>query len=197
MTNKPKILAFAGSLRKESSNKKLIKIAVKGAQDAGAEVIHIDLLDYQMPIFNQDIEDTQGLPENALKIKKLMIESDGFLISLPEYNSSMSAVFKNTIDWASRKASKDEPGLACFNNKIVSLVSASPSFMGGLRSLTHVRSLFSNINCIVLPKYKCIPHADKAFDESGNLKDQKHQEDVMAVGRQLTKFLMRLQPKKD
>src|ERR1700722_12329650 len=102
MANRPKILAFAGSLRKESFNKKLVKIAVKGAQEAGAEVTYIALEDYPLPLYNQEIEDSQGIPENALKLKQLMIQSDGFLISSPEYNSSIPANFKNMIDWVSR-----------------------------------------------------------------------------------------------
>src|SRR5581483_4225599 len=91
MPYRPKILAFAGSLRKDSYNKKLVKIAMKGAEEAGALVTYIDLKDYPLPVYDQEIEDSQGLPENALKLKKLLLEHDGFLISCPEYNSSMPA----------------------------------------------------------------------------------------------------------
>lgn len=192
MDYRPKILAFAGSLRKDSFNKKLIKIAVKGAQEAGAEVTLIDLKDYPLPIYDQDIEDSQGLPENALKIKDLMFKNDGFLLSCPEYNSSMSAVFKNVIDWASRNASKDEVYLSCFIDKAVGLISASPGALGGLRSLVHVRSMFSNIYSYVLPQQKCIAHADKAFDANGNLIDAKAQADVMNMGKNLTQFIKKL-----
>jgi NAD(P)H-dependent FMN reductase len=80
MAARPKILAFAGSLRKDSFNKKLVKIALKGAQDAGADVTYIDLKDYPLPIYNQDDEDAHGIPENANKLKELMIAHDGFLI---------------------------------------------------------------------------------------------------------------------
>ena len=143
MTYRPKILAFAGSLRKESLNKKLIKVAVKGAQEAGADVTLIDLKDYPLPIYDQDIEDSQGLPENALKLKELMFKHDGFLLACPEYNSSMSAVFKNVIDWTSRLATKDEVYLSCFIDKAVGLMSASPGPFGGLRALVPIRCLGS------------------------------------------------------
>jgi len=189
MNRKPKILAFAGSLRKDSFNKKLIKIAVAGAIDAGAEVTLIDLKDYPLPIYDQDIEDREGLPENALKIKKLMWEHDGFLLSCPEYNSSMSAVFKNTIDWASRNASPDEVYLSCFIDKVVALVSASPGQLGGLRGLVHVRAMFGNIYSIVIPQQKCISQADKAFDEQGNLKDPKQEKEIHKIGSKLVEFL--------
>lgn len=185
-----KILAFAGSLRKDSFNKKLVKIAVKGAEEAGALVTLIDLKDYPLPIYDQDIEDTQGLPANAIKLKELMWANDGFLISCPEYNSSMPAVFKNTIDWASRQAKSDEVYLSCFIDKVVALMGASPGNLGGLRSLVHVRAMFGNIYSIVLPTQKNISGADKAFDVDGNLKDPKAQQDVMNIGKKLTQFIM-------
>lgn len=191
MGYQPKILAFAGSLRKDSLNKKLINIAVKGAIEAGAEVTLIDLKDYPLPIYDQDIEDTQGLPENALKLKKLMSSHDGFLLSCPEYNSSMSAVFKNVIDWASRQASKDEIYLSCFIDKAVGLMSASPGQLGGMRSLVHIRAMFNNIFSYVIPHQKSIPQADKAFDDAGNLKDAKAQADIMNIGKNLTHFIIK------
>lgn len=190
MTEQPKILAFAGSLRKESFNKKLIKIAAEGARQAGAQVTLIDLKDYPLPIYDQEIEDSQGLPENALKLKKLFEEHDGFLLSCPEYNSSISAVFKNTIDWVSRKAKPDEIYLCAFIDKVVTLMSASPGQLGGLRGLVHVRSMFSNIYSIVLPKQISIAKANEAFDTSGKLKDAKQQQDVTQLGANLAKFLM-------
>lgn len=186
---KPKILAFAGSLRKDSYNKKLVKIAIKGAQEAGADVTYIDLKDYPLPIYDQEIEDSQGLPENALKIKKLMQAHDGFLLSCPEYNSSMSGVFKNVIDWASRNAAPDEIYLSCYIDKSVALMSASPGPLGGLRGLVHVRAMFGNIFSYILPQQKSISQADKAFDENGNLKDPKAQADVMNLGKLLTQFI--------
>lgn len=188
---KPKILAFAGSLRKDSYNKKLVKIAMEGAQEAGVEVTYIDLRDYPLPIYDQEIEDSQGLPENALKLKKLMLEHDGFLLSCPEYNSSMSGVFKNVIDWTSRTATPDEVYLCCFIDKVVTLMSASPGALGGLRGLVHVRSMFSNIYSIVLPKQKCISQADKAFNSAGQLIDPKQEAEVKNLGKQLAEFLIK------
>lgn len=133
MEYQPKILAFAGSLRKESYNKKLVKIALRGAEEAGAKVTYIDLRDYPLPIYDQEIEDSQGLPENALILKKLMQEHEGFLLACPEYNSSMSAAFKNVIDWTSRNASPNEVFLSCFMDKVVALMSASQGPLGGIR----------------------------------------------------------------
>ncbi len=189
MAYRPKILAFAGSLRKDSWNKKLVKIAITGAESAGADVTYIDLKDYPLPIYDQDIEDAQGLPENALKLKELMWKNDGFLISCPEYNSSMSACFKNVIDWTSRMAPKEEVYLSCFIDKVVMLMSASPGGLGGLRGLVHAKAMFGNIFSIVLPQQKTISFADKAFEIDGNLKDPKKQQEIINLGKELTEFI--------
>src|SRR5947208_3233434 len=117
MSNKPKILAFAGSLRTDSYNKKLIRIACTGAINAGGDVTLIDLRDFPMPIYDQEIEDREGLPQNALKFKELLLANQGLMISAPEYNSSISGVLKNAIDWASRQETPDEPSLQCFKEK--------------------------------------------------------------------------------
>jgi NAD(P)H-dependent FMN reductase len=124
MTYKPKILVFAGSLRRDSFNKKLAKIASQAAEKAGAEVTYIDLKDYPLPIYDAEIEEGEGIPENALKLKELFWKHDGFIIASPEYNSSISGVLKNVIDWASRNASADEVYLSCFIDKVALILSA-------------------------------------------------------------------------
>ncbi|MCA8989692.1 MAG: NAD(P)H-dependent oxidoreductase, partial [Planctomycetaceae bacterium] len=108
----PRILAFAGSTRKGSYNSSLVKIAAVGAEQAGADVTVIDLADYPLPLFNEDLEKA-GTPENVIKLKRLFLEHDGLLISSPEYNSSITPLLKNTIDWVSRAAEGEQP-LAAF-----------------------------------------------------------------------------------
>lgn len=168
----PRILAFAGSLRKDSFNKKLVRIAARAAEAAGAQVTLIDLRDYPLPVYDGDLEAEQGLPENVRTIKRLMIEHDGFLISAPEYNSSITAVLKNTIDWASRP----EPGevsLVAYRGKGAALMSASPGALGGLRGLVTVRSILGNIGLYVMPDQVAVPKANEAFAADGTLKDAK------------------------
>lgn len=189
MANQPKVLAFAGSLRKESFNKKLIKIAVRGAEEEGAKVTYIDLKDYPLPVYDQEIEDAEGVLDNAIKLKSLFLEHDGFMIAAPEYNSSITAALKNAIDWVSRPASPEEVYLCAFIDKVVTLFSASPGQLGGLRALVTVRSIFTNINSIVLPGQKSMPLAHQAFSEDGNLKDPKQQNDVLNLAKQHVQFL--------
>ena len=145
-----KILAFAGSAKKASLNKKLLAVAVAGARAAGAEVTVVDLADYPMPIMDEDLEAAEGAPEKATAFKALMVEADGFLISCPEYNSSITPLLKNVIDWASR-AAPDEKALVAYEGKTAALMACSPGPVGGLRGLPEVRRILSNIKVHVMP----------------------------------------------
>jgi NAD(P)H-dependent FMN reductase len=187
----PRILAFAGSLRRDSFNKKLVPIAVKGARDAGAEVTHIDLKDFPLPLFDGDLEAEQGMPENGKKLKQLFIDHDGLLLACPEYNSSITAVLKNAIDWVSRPA-PGEPSLVAFRGKAATLMSASPGALGGLRGLVTVRSILGNIGVIVLPEQIAVVRANEAFNPDGSLKDPKQHAGIEGLGRTLASFLMKL-----
>ena len=190
---KPKILAFAGSTRNDSYNKKLVKISSIGATEAGADVTVIDLRDFPLPIYDGDLEQKDGLPSNARKLKDIMLAHQGFLISSPEYNSSISAVLKNTIDWTSRQSEGETP-LACFKNKVAGIMSASPGMLGGLRGLVHVRSILGNIGVIVLPDQIAIAKAHEAFNENGTLKDKKQEDQVKNIGANVAKILSKLNP---
>ena len=187
-----KILAFAGSSRKDSWNKKIGQIAAEGAREKGAEVTWIDLKDYPMPIMDQDLEAASGLPENAKKLKKLFIEHDGLLLACPEYNSSITPLLKNTIDWVSRPETKEETPLAAYKGKTAALVSASPGALGGLRGLVTVRSILGNIGVMVLPDQMAVSKAHEALDADGKLKDAKQEAAVKKIGASLADFLMRL-----
>ena len=186
----PRILAFAGSTRQESYNKRLVRIAVEGARAAGAEVTLIDLRDYPLPLYDGDLEEASGLPENAVKLKQLFLEHQGLMISAPEYNSSITAVLKNTIDWVSRPA-PGESSLAAFAGKAAVLMSASPGALGGLRGLVHVRAILGNINVLVLPEQVAVPRAAEAFDGAA-LKDAKQHASIAGLGRKLTELLRQL-----
>jgi chromate reductase len=187
----PRILAFAGSSRRESFNKKLLKIAVAGAEAAGAQVTHIDLADFPLPLFNQDLEAEHGQPQKAGELKKLFFENDGLLMSCPEYNSSITPLWKNTIDWVSRQAPGEAP-LAAYKGKVATIMSASPGRLGGLRGLVHVRSILGNIGVVVLPDQIAVSEAHGAFTEDGKHHNGKMHESIENLGRTLAEFLKRL-----
>ncbi|WP_371503902.1 NADPH-dependent FMN reductase [Nitrosopumilus adriaticus] len=187
----PKILAFAGSTRSDSFNKKLIKVAAQGASELGADVTVIDLRDFAMPLYDGDLESQQGLPSAAVKLKELMFTHQGFLIASPEYNSSISGVLKNTIDWTSRQ-SKGESPLACYKNKVAGLMSASPGGLGGLRGLVHVRAILENMGVLVIPDQIAISQAHEAFDTDNFMKDKKQEQKVKNIGIKLAETLRKL-----
>ena len=189
--NKVNILAFAGSTRKDSFNKKLVKIAAQGAKEAGAEVTVIDLRDFPMPLYDGDLEAVEGLPENALKLKALMRQQQGFLIASPEYNSGYSAVLKNSIDWVSRVSEQGERPLVAFAGKTASIMSASPGALGGLRGLYQLRELLMNINVTVLPTMRAIGGAMKEFDEHGNLVNTELEKAIKKLGVQTVRATSR------
>lgn len=192
MASGPRILAFAGSTRRDSFNKRLLALAVRGAQAAGAAVTSLDLREVPMPLYDGDLEAAQGLPEAAKTFKNLLLQHDGLLIAAPEYNSGISGVLKNAIDWASRPAPGEAP-LKCFAGKVAALMSASPGALGGLRGLAQVRWILGNIKVLVLPEQVAIPRAHEAFLPDGGLNDRQQQLAVEQLGRELTRVLTRLQ----
>lgn len=186
-----KILAFAGSARRNSFNKKLLAIAVRGARSAGAEVTAIDLADYPMPLYDGDVEAGDGVPENARKLRDMMQAHNAFLIAAPEYNSGITPLLKNVIDWTSRPDG-DVAQLAAYGGKVAALVAASPGALGGLRGLFHVRYVLSNIRVTVLPDQVAVPQAGGAFDDAGELTDEARRGQVEAVGAALARAAAKL-----
>lgn len=188
---KPRILAFAGSTRTKSFNKMLVTLAAKEAEAAGSDVTLIDLRDYPMPLYDGDLEETKGFPENAVKLYDLFKQHDGLLLACPEYNSSISGVWKNTIDWVSRPRSGEEY-LAAFIGKTAAILSASIGALGGLRGLVHVRAILNNINVLVIPSQVTIPNASQVFSENGTINDKKIVDKVSDISRELVETTKRL-----
>lgn len=188
MSDQPRVLAFAGSARTDSFNVKLVNIAAEGAREAEAKVTVLNLKDFPMPLFNQDLEAAEGPPEQATRLKGIMLAHEGLLIASPEYNSSISPLLKNTIDWVSRPAD-GEPMLAVYRDKVAAVMSASPGGLGGLRSLVHLRSILSNMGVLVIPDQVAVTQAHSAFDDHGNLLDAKRQTSVQGLGRSVVKLV--------
>ncbi|MGH8482120.1 MAG: NADPH-dependent FMN reductase [Nevskiaceae bacterium] len=183
-----KILAFAGSVRRESFNRRLLPAAIEGARAAGGEVTHIELADYPLPLFDQDMEAREGLPANARKLKELFKSHSGLLLACPEYNGSITPLLKNTLDWVSRRDGA-EAGSVPYRKKVVGLLSASDGRWGGIRGLTQVRHTLTILGCIVLPEQYCLSAASEAYDEAGALKDDKVRQGAAGIGKRLAGFL--------
>ena len=183
MAQQAKILAFAGSLREHAYSKRVLKTAIKGAENAGARVTYVDLRDYPMPIYNQDDEEKDGFPENAGKFQKLLSEHDGLLIVSPEYNGSLTGVLKNAIDWASRPSDTFKMG-AVFKGKFAAIMTESPGAFGGIGCLSHLRTVLTALLVNVLPSEIAVGKVHEMFDgnsvEMTNAKMKKTLEDLGA-----------------
>ncbi|MEZ5758384.1 MAG: NAD(P)H-dependent oxidoreductase [Emcibacteraceae bacterium] len=175
-----KLLFLAGSARKGSINKKLADAAAELATQKGAVVTKIDLKDFEMPIYDGDLEEKYNLPENAVRLKKLFIEHDGFFIASPEYNSSIPPLLKNALDWISRPHEADEKPLSAYQGKIAAIGSTSPGALGGLRGLVPLRMMLSNIAVHVIPNQVAISFGFDAFDETGKLKNEGQEQMLSA-----------------
>jgi chromate reductase, NAD(P)H dehydrogenase (quinone) len=185
------ILVFAGSSREQSFNRKLAKEAARLAQEAGATTTYIELQDFNIPLYNADLE-ARGTPGDVIKLKELMHQHAGWIIASPEYNGSYTALLKNTLDWASSpvkagpecnesQAALWKSGTKPFAGKVVGLLSASPGMMGGLRSLDHLGPMLRNLQCWLAPQQFALGKAGDAFDAQGHLKDEATEKKVKAV----------------
>ena len=183
MSEPIRLLAFAGSLRAGSLNRKLIRTLEAGASAAGAEVTHLELRDYPLPIYDGDIE-AAGMPETVRRLQQVMREHDGLLISTPEYNGSMPALVKNTLDWISRPMADGTSGTTLFRGKVAGICSASPGALGGIRSLIVLRDALAKLGLWVAPSQVALGNADSAFDANDELIDAKRREAVQAVARE-------------
>lgn len=189
----PKLLAFSGSLRRQSFNTMLVKVAAAGATQAGAEVTVIHLKDYPMPLYDQDWSDQHGMPDSVLQLKALAKAHQGYLIASPEYNGSLTGALKNTIDWLSRPEPNDSPlGLTCFRDKTAAIMATSPGGLGGLRGLSHLRTILSGVGVLVIPDQKAVPGAANVFDGAGNLTDAAQRDSIYALGAKLAQVTGRL-----
>ena len=185
-----RLLAFSGSLRRDSFNKKLVQIAAGSARDAGAEVTYLDLQQYELPVYDGDIE-AAGMPENVTTLKQIFREHQGLLIASPEYNGGISGALKNVIDWISRPE-EGHPPMDCFTGRVAGLMSAAAGGLGGTRALPAVRTILQNIGIIVAPTMIGIPAAHNAFNDDGSLKDESKQDQVIALGAEVAKLTARL-----
>jgi chromate reductase, NAD(P)H dehydrogenase (quinone) len=146
------------------------------------KVTVVDLKDYPIPFYDEDLETKEGMPIKAKQLRRLMVQSDVILIASPEYNASLSAVLKNAIDWASRSETGGGSREAFAGKKFV-IMSASPGSGGGARGLMHLRAILENVGGTVLPQQVTVPDAYNAFDAQGHLKNEKVKKELEQLVR--------------
>ncbi len=172
---RPKILVFAGSTRMASFNARLAALAVKELAAFDADVTHISLLDYPLPIYHGDLEAEQGVPSNATRLKRMLGIHHGVFIASPEYNASITPLLKNALDWISRAHDRHEPPLTVYRHRVFAIGAASDGALGGYRSLMALRQVLElGCGALVIPEQVAVSEAAKAFDEMDNLRDERH-----------------------
>jgi chromate reductase, NAD(P)H dehydrogenase (quinone) len=190
-----KLLVFAGSTRIASFNRKLAREVADMARGKGAEVTHLELGDYEVPMYNADLE-ARGSPPDVMKLKQLFYEHPAWIICTPEYNASYPALVKNTLDWLSSPVRSDPVWSDDFRfsrGKVVGVLSASPGAFGGMRSQSHLIPLLLNLHCWVAPQTYALGKAGNAFDEHGHLIDEAAKKRAGSVIDQVLWAASRLQ----
>ncbi len=193
MTSRPRILAFAGSARTDSLNKKLARIAARCVEDAGGEVTLLDLRDFPIPLYDGDLEAREGMPPFALRLRELFLAHHGLLVASPENNGSVAALTKNTIDWLSRDY-LGRSGLEPYRGKVAAIMGASPGGFGAISGLAHLRQILTKLTVLVIPDQVTLSHADEAFNDDGSFRDARQQRAVAAVAKRLVEVTARMEP---
>lgn len=181
------LLIFAGSTRQQSFNRKLAHATAAIARDAGASVTLMELSDFNIPLYNADLE-AQGTPADVIRLKEILWQHPAWIICSPEYNGSYTALLKNTIDWASSPVAGHaewSDGTRPFAGKVVGMLSASNGALGGLRSQSHLAPLLLNLECWLAPRHFALPRAASAFDAQGQLVDASQAAHVRGVVEQV------------
>jgi chromate reductase len=180
-----KILGFAGSLRKGSYNRSLLRAAL----ELLPEGVELEIFDLEgIPPFNQDLENepTEKVKEFKAKIRT----ADAVLIATPEYNYSIPGVLKNALDCASRPS-----GDNAFEHKPVAIMGASPGMIGTARAQYHLRQCFVFLSCFALNHPEVmVPHAQEKVDGDGKVTDQKTRELIAQLLENLVAWARRLAP---
>ncbi|MEM3458624.1 MAG: NAD(P)H-dependent oxidoreductase [Candidatus Bathyarchaeia archaeon] len=177
------ILGFAGSLRKDSYNKALLRAALQLLpKDAKLEIYDLE----GIPPFNQDLEN--NMPKKVKEFKAKIKAADALLIATPEHNYSIPGILKNAIDWASRP-----PGDNSFEDKPVAIMSASTGALGGARAQYHLRQVLVALNMHAINRPEVIVgFVEEKIDEKGNLRDEKTRKKIGQLLKSLVEWVKRL-----
>lgn len=195
MTAKAQILFISGSTRNGSVNMQLTVLAQRIAESQGLKTTLCNLSNYPLPIYDGDLEQEQGIPENAFKIKRLMDAHNGVFISSPEYNAGIPPLLKNVIDWLSRISEGGQPSGTVFRTRAFMLAAASPSETGGIRGLIQLRqTLAVGLGAYVLGGQVLVPSANSAFGDDGSLNDEKRQSIMAGMIERLADHASKLYP---
>jgi chromate reductase len=187
-----KILVIPGSLRTGSLNARLAAVVAHELALSGAEITRISLSDFPLPIYDGDFQAKSGVPKHAVNLKRMIGAHHGVVIVTPEYNSSVPALVKNTIDWVSRVQDAGETRGQVFRERAFAIAAASGGRLGGTRALAALRLILSACHATVIPNQLALSFADQAYDEMDHLKLPADIEALKALVRQLIDVSQRM-----
>ena len=162
-----KILVFSASVRVESLNTRLARLAVDAIERHGSTVDLGSMRDFDAPSYDGDVEASDGMPPGPQAFRERLEAAHGFVIASPEYNGSMPGALKNAIDWVSR--ARPQP----VNERHGLLLSASPSMVGGNRGLWALRVPLEHLGARVYPDMFSLAQAHNALDDTGRIADER------------------------
>ena len=174
-------LTLSGSIRKGSYNRILQQHMGRKLSAAGVAVTEIDLGDFDMPIFNEDLE-PDHVPEAAARLAELWRSHDIVFIATPEYNGGVPPLLVNAVTWISRQ--KPSP----FRHAVFGIGGVSSGKYGTIWSLSHLRDSLTKVGALIVPTLLGIGPAEAAFDDEGNPVEPGIIRKVDAMVGELTQF---------
>ncbi|MBM6579281.1 NAD(P)H-dependent oxidoreductase [Microvirga sp. BT689] len=168
-----RLVGLSGSLRQASYNSALLRAAA-GLMPAGSELV-VDTI-RGVPLYDGDLEETQGIPERVTELKEAIAAADGLLLVTPEYNNSIPGVFKNAIDWLSRPPADIK---RVFGGRPVALIGASPGGFGTILSQNAWLPVLRTLGADLWTGGRMmVSRAQTVFNQDGTLADQKIEEQL-------------------
>jgi NAD(P)H-dependent FMN reductase len=180
---RPKVVALCGSLRVGSYTRMALQLAIDGASKAGGDIEVFDLGQTRLPFF--DGGPAKEIPE-AARFRSLVKEADGLLIATPVYHDSYSGVLKNALDLLYEE----------LNEKVAALIAVGGGRVGQGQALEHLRAVFRETSCWVVPRQVAVPRSEESFDEKGQPKDKEMETRLTALGMELVMRCKQLRPRR-
>ena len=173
-----KVVGMSGSLRPGSYTRKVVGIALEGAEEAGADTQLLDLRDYDLP-FSSGNPRERNYPPGVYRLREEIRKSDGVILGSPEYHGGMSGVLKNALDLM---------GFKEFEGKLIGLVGVSGGLMGASNALVSLRNVGRALHAWVIPEQVSIPQAWNKFNQDGSLRDESLRDRLKRVGEQVAHY---------
>ena len=178
------VLLFAGSVRRRAFSRRLAAAAGLAVARHGGKPTMVDLADYEAPLYNADIEDSDGIPQGVLDFRRLVATHDALCLATPEYNGGMTPILLNMFCWASRPSPTDD-FRAVFQGKPVALMASSPGRLGGVRVIPRLRDEVCELGMVPVPGFASIGNAAQAFSDNGELSDKQQVQGLNALIQRL------------